>query len=202
MSNDLLQQLRVHGAVPAHVAIIMDGNGRWAKGRALPRPLGHHAGMKAVREVVEGCLEAGVGVQVSAGLGLRDPDPSDGHIYMDEIAALVDHRGLTQAIGDIMTFNVRLTAQGYVRSELKLPWPLPDITLFDASFSIGDLSNDQRDAVQTSSLRKFALAGQGLKVLPAVMQGDTLIITGTSDRDFISLSGRDGTVEAKSPGIE
>ncbi|MCD6072358.1 MAG: pyrophosphate synthase, partial [Microvirga sp.] len=62
MSTDLLQQLRVHGAVPAHVAIIMDGNGRWAKGRALPRPLGHHAGMKAVREVVEGCLQAGVSV--------------------------------------------------------------------------------------------------------------------------------------------
>ena len=52
----------MHGAVPAHVAIIMDGNGRWAKGRSLPRPLGHQAGMKAVREVVEGCLEAGVGV--------------------------------------------------------------------------------------------------------------------------------------------
>ena len=62
MSNDLLQKLRLHSAVPAHVAIIMDGNGRWAKGRALPRPLGHHAGMKAVREVVEGCLEAGIGV--------------------------------------------------------------------------------------------------------------------------------------------
>ena len=62
MTNDVLQQLRLHGAVPAHVAIIMDGNGRWAKGRSLPRPLGHHAGMKAVREVVEGCLEAGVGV--------------------------------------------------------------------------------------------------------------------------------------------
>jgi undecaprenyl diphosphate synthase len=62
MSNDLLQRVRVHGAVPAHIAIIMDGNGRWAKDRSLPRPLGHHAGMKAVREVVEGCLEAGVGV--------------------------------------------------------------------------------------------------------------------------------------------
>jgi undecaprenyl diphosphate synthase len=62
MSHDLLQRLQVHGAVPAHVAIIMDGNGRWAKGRSLPRALGHHAGMKAVREVVEGCLEAGVGV--------------------------------------------------------------------------------------------------------------------------------------------
>src|SRR4051812_11504610 len=62
MSQDLLQRIRVHGAVPAHIAIIMDGNGRWAKGRSLPRPLGHHAGMKAVREVVEGCLQAGVGV--------------------------------------------------------------------------------------------------------------------------------------------
>jgi undecaprenyl diphosphate synthase len=62
MTHDLLRRVRVHGAIPAHVAVIMDGNGRWAKGRSLPRPLGHHAGMKAVREVVEGCLEAGVSV--------------------------------------------------------------------------------------------------------------------------------------------
>src|SRR5947208_4883836 len=62
MSDDLLRRIKVHGAVPGHIAIIMDGNGRWAKGRSLPRPLGHHAGMKAVREVVEGCLQAGVGV--------------------------------------------------------------------------------------------------------------------------------------------
>lgn len=38
----------------------MDGNGRWARQRGRPRELGHKAGMKAVREVVEGCLEAGV----------------------------------------------------------------------------------------------------------------------------------------------
>ena len=62
MSDDLLRRLKVHGSVPAHIAIIMDGNGRWAKGRALPRPLGHHAGMRAVREVIQGCLDAGVGV--------------------------------------------------------------------------------------------------------------------------------------------
>jgi undecaprenyl diphosphate synthase len=43
MSDDLLQRVRVHGVVPAHIAIIMDGNGRWAAGRALPRPLGHPA---------------------------------------------------------------------------------------------------------------------------------------------------------------
>jgi len=62
MADDLLQRVRRHGAVPGHIAIIMDGNGRWAAGRSLPRPLGHHAGMTAVREVVEGSLEAGVGV--------------------------------------------------------------------------------------------------------------------------------------------
>jgi undecaprenyl diphosphate synthase len=62
MSDDLLRKLKVHGGIPAHIAIIMDGNGRWARGRALPRPLGHHAGMGAVREVIQGCLDAGVGV--------------------------------------------------------------------------------------------------------------------------------------------
>jgi undecaprenyl diphosphate synthase len=62
MSDDLLRRITLHGAVPAHVAIIMDGNGRWAKERSLPRPLGHHAGMRAVREVVEGCLKTDVGV--------------------------------------------------------------------------------------------------------------------------------------------
>ncbi len=50
------------GPIPRHVAIIMDGNGRWANERRLPRPFGHRAGMKAVREVVEGALEYGVGV--------------------------------------------------------------------------------------------------------------------------------------------
>ena len=59
---DLLAKLRVHGAVPRHVAIIMDGNGRWARDRMLPRPLGHRGGMKAVREVVEGAIEAGIEV--------------------------------------------------------------------------------------------------------------------------------------------
>jgi len=61
MSDDLLDQIRIQGSVPAHIAVIMDGNGRWARERSLPRPLGHAAGMAAVRQVVEGCLDAGVG---------------------------------------------------------------------------------------------------------------------------------------------
>ncbi|UWR20890.1 polyprenyl diphosphate synthase [Sulfitobacter sp. S190] len=45
---------------PRHVAIIMDGNGRWATQRGRPRLFGHHAGAKRVREVVESCPEIGV----------------------------------------------------------------------------------------------------------------------------------------------
>ncbi|MCZ6918407.1 MAG: isoprenyl transferase [Gemmatimonadetes bacterium] len=62
MSNELLVRLKACGDFPRHVAIIMDGNGRWARSRLLPRTLGHHAGMKSVREAVEGCIEAGVEV--------------------------------------------------------------------------------------------------------------------------------------------
>jgi undecaprenyl diphosphate synthase len=48
------------GEVPRHVAIIMDGNGRWAKQRFLPRVAGHRRGVEAVREVVKACAERGV----------------------------------------------------------------------------------------------------------------------------------------------
>ena len=60
--DELLGQVRLNGAVPAHVAVIMDGNGRWAQARDLPRPAGHQAGMAAVREIVEGGVQAGVEV--------------------------------------------------------------------------------------------------------------------------------------------
>jgi undecaprenyl diphosphate synthase len=46
-----------HKAIPSHVAIIMDGNGRWAKERGLPRIKGHEEGAKAVKACVEGCGE-------------------------------------------------------------------------------------------------------------------------------------------------
>ncbi len=57
---DLLEQVRLAGTPPKHVAIIMDGNGRWARERLMPRPFGHRSGMKAVREVVHGAIEAGL----------------------------------------------------------------------------------------------------------------------------------------------
>ncbi len=47
---------------PRHIAIIMDGNGRWARRRGLPRLAGHRAGTENIRRIVEGCVEEGVQV--------------------------------------------------------------------------------------------------------------------------------------------
>ena len=60
MTYELLERLKLDGRLPRHVAVIMDGNGRWARARGLPRYKGHTAGMASVREVIEGCVEAGV----------------------------------------------------------------------------------------------------------------------------------------------
>src|SRR3989449_10773945 len=58
---ELLEQID-RSALPSHIAIIMDGNGRWARKRGLPRVAGHRAGINAVREVVEGSTELGIPV--------------------------------------------------------------------------------------------------------------------------------------------
>jgi len=51
---------RLHTGVPRHVAIIMDGNGRWATARHLPRMAGHNRGMESVRAVLETCGRRGI----------------------------------------------------------------------------------------------------------------------------------------------
>src|ERR1700755_403128 len=56
----LVDQLNMVSKTPRHVAVIMDGNGRWSRQRGWPRSRGHLEGAKAVRECVEACLELGI----------------------------------------------------------------------------------------------------------------------------------------------
>jgi undecaprenyl diphosphate synthase len=60
VDSDLLHTIKLGGCIPAHVAVIMDGNGRWARARGLPRFRGHSAGVKSVRDCIEGAIEAGI----------------------------------------------------------------------------------------------------------------------------------------------
>ena len=59
LEADLLAQIDLD-RLPQHIAVIMDGNGRWAKRRRLPRIAGHRAGIRAVRHAVEACARLGV----------------------------------------------------------------------------------------------------------------------------------------------
>ncbi len=60
MKDKILADENKQARSPDHVAIIMDGNGRWATSRGKPRLFGHHAGAKRVREIVESCPDLGV----------------------------------------------------------------------------------------------------------------------------------------------
>jgi len=62
VSYDELLSMLDRKRLPVHVAVIMDGNGRWAKQRHLPRIEGHRAGVKSVQEVVSSAREMGIGV--------------------------------------------------------------------------------------------------------------------------------------------
>jgi undecaprenyl diphosphate synthase len=83
-ARELLARIRDDGEVPRHIAIIMDGNGRWARARMMPRPVGHRAGMTAVRDVVEGAIEAGVEI-----LSLFAFSQENWSRPADEVAALM-----------------------------------------------------------------------------------------------------------------
>ncbi|MBZ0265788.1 isoprenyl transferase [bacterium] len=59
-SDQKIEQIKKNGNLPAHIAFIMDGNGRWAKKRGYPRLFGHREGVTSVRQIVEAGVEFGI----------------------------------------------------------------------------------------------------------------------------------------------
>jgi len=95
--------------IPQHVAVIMDGNGRWAANKGLPRFMGHRAGMTAVREVIEAAAEAKVRY-----LSLFAFSTENWKRPSDEVSALmallVEY--LDREIAELMNRGVRLNIIG------------------------------------------------------------------------------------------
>ncbi len=91
--------------VPRHIAIVMDGNGRWARKRHRPRSFGHNAGRKAVREVIEACLREGVQV-----LTLFAFSSENWQRPQDEVGALMGLflRALDKEVDELHSHGVRL----------------------------------------------------------------------------------------------
>lgn len=95
--------------VPVHLAIIMDGNGRWARERGMPRPLGHLEGTKRVREIVHACRRAGIRY-----LTLFAFSTENWSRPRAEVSALMRQleRFLTAEIQEIIDNNIRLLIIG------------------------------------------------------------------------------------------
>ena len=108
------------GTVPSHVAIIMDGNGRWARKRLLPRVAGHHRGVETVRETVKACLARGVSYLTlfafSSGNWRRPAEEVSllmqlfGRALREEVRKL-DRNGVRlRVVGDLSRFDPELQA--------------------------------------------------------------------------------------------
>ena len=107
--------------VPRHVAIIMDGNGRWAKQRGLPRVAGHKAGAEAVRRTLQAAVDAGVEVLTLYAFSSENWRRSDEEIadltglmryYVEkELQRLIDERVKLRLIGDYRAFGPKMAGQ-------------------------------------------------------------------------------------------
>ncbi|MGH8677044.1 MAG: polyprenyl diphosphate synthase [Burkholderiales bacterium] len=107
-----------HSAVPRHIAIIMDGNGRWAKKRFLPRVAGHRRGLEAVRTTVKACVEMGVQYLTLFAFSSENwRRPKDEVSFLmelfvialeQEVARLHDNNIRLKIVGDLSSFEPRL----------------------------------------------------------------------------------------------
>lgn len=109
IEEELKSQVELAGNLPCHIAIIMDGNGRWARSRKLPRIAGHKEGINSVREITRACGEMGIGY-----LTLYTFSQENWSRPRMEVSALMNLlvETIRREIDELMENNVRLHVIG------------------------------------------------------------------------------------------
>ena len=109
IEEELKSQVELAGNLPCHIAIIMDGNGRWARSRKLPRIAGHKEGVNSVREITRACGEMGIGY-----LTLYTFSQENWSRPRIEVSALMNLlvETIRREIDELMENNVRLHVIG------------------------------------------------------------------------------------------
>ncbi len=107
----LQEELKKSGPIPEHIAIIMDGNGRWAKQRGLPRVAGHKKGVDTVKIIVEACAELGVKY-----LTLYTFSTENWKRPKDEVSTLMKLllKSLKDRVDELCQNDIRLTTIGNI----------------------------------------------------------------------------------------
>ncbi|MCI0493828.1 isoprenyl transferase [candidate division KSB1 bacterium] len=130
--NDLRSRILAGNNIPRHVAIIMDGNGRWAKARNLKRVRGHEEGIKSVRAIVEACGELGIKV-----LTLYTFSKENWQRPKGEVSALwkLLIQTIRREVPELKRNNVRLKVIGVMED-------LPRVVCEGINYAIHELKNN------------------------------------------------------------
>jgi len=128
------EELKKSGEIPTHIAIIMDGNGRWAKKRGLPRVAGHRKGVDTVRKIVEDCAEIGVKY-----LTLYTFSTENWNRPKEEVSTLMRLllKSLKERLDELNRNDIKLTCIGNIES-------LPDVVQKQLFEDIERTKNNKR----------------------------------------------------------
>ena len=170
-------------AVPTHVAIIMDGNGRWAAGRGLPRVAGHRAGAQAVRRTIEAAIHGGVGWLTLYAFSSENWSRPPAEVL--DLTGLLRHY-VRQELAELKAEGVRLRVIG-------------DRTRFDADLC-AELGRAERETAGNARLNlnvalsygaRAEIAAAARRAAEAVRAGtlDPAALDETAFASFLSTSG-------------
>ncbi|GAB3734068.1 polyprenyl diphosphate synthase [Silanimonas algicola] len=153
-------------ALPRHLAVIMDGNGRWAKQRQRPRTLGHRAGARAVRTIVEYCLKRGIPALTLFAFSSENwnrPEDEVGalmrlflRVLESEVEELTRRQVHLRFIGDRSRFPEAIRTRMAAAEAIRLPSPTLTLTLAAGYGGRADVVQAARhlaERVQAGTLR-------------------------------------------------
>jgi undecaprenyl diphosphate synthase len=178
------------GAIPRHVAIIMDGNGRWAKKRFLPRIAGHRKGVETLREVIKACAARGVeNLTVFAFSSENWRRPADEvnflmQLFMTalekEVSKLHANNIRFKVIGDLSAFNQRIIeliqrAEALTEKNTRL------------TFTIAANYGGRWDIMQ--AVKKAAAAGKNIAAMDEAMLSPHLSMAYAPEPDLFIRTG-------------
>lgn len=149
--------------VPRHVAIIMDGNGRWANNRGLPRTAGHEAGAESVREVVRACRESGVEVLTLYSFSTENWSRPEGEV--EALMGLLETY-LREQTSELLDNGVRLRGIGELE---QLPTDVRELLTFAEEQTAGNTGMELLLALSYGGRAELVSAIRG--VARDVLQG-------------------------------
>lgn len=162
-------------ALPQHLAVIMDGNGRWAKQRSRPRVIGHRAGARAVRTVVEYCLKRGIPALTLFAFSSENwnrPEDEVGalmrlflRVLESEVEELTRQQVHLRFVGDRARFPEAIRARMAAAETIRLAAPKLTLTLAAGYGGRADIAQAARrlaERVQAGTLRPEQIDEQAM----------------------------------------